>query len=85
MAGAADPAVLAAARNEHRVLLTLDNGIASLKEYPPEMFSGIVLFRPETSGRGTVLSFIRQRLADVLGLDLSGRLVAVGRSRIRIR
>ena len=67
------------------ILLTLDKGIASLRDYPPQMFSGIVLFRPETSGRGAVLSFIRERLADVLALELSGKLVVVGPSRLRIR
>ena len=85
LTGAADPIILAAAHAEGRVLLTLDKGIASLRDYPPTMFFGIVLFRPETSGRGRVLSFIRERLADVLALDLTGRLVVVGPSRLRIR
>jgi predicted nuclease of predicted toxin-antitoxin system len=85
LVGAADPIILAAAHAEARVLLTLDKGIASLQDYPPKMFSGIVLFRPETSGRGAVLNFIRERLAEVLALDLTGRLVVVGPSRLRIR
>jgi hypothetical protein len=59
-------------------LLTLDKGIANPQEYPPGNFPGIVLFRPEASGRGAVLNFIRDRLADVLGLDLTGRLIVVG-------
>ena len=83
LAGAADRVILAAAQTEGRVLLTLDKGIANLQEYPPGNFRGIVLFRPEASGRGAVLNFIRDRLADVLGLDLTGRLIVVGRSRIR--
>lgn len=85
LAGAADPVILAAAHTEGRVILTLDKGIASLQNYPPENFSGIVLFRPEASGRGMVLKFIRERLADVLDLELTRRLVVVGPSRIRIR
>ena len=85
LAGAADHAIVAAAHAEGRVLLTLDKGIANLQDYPPHKLFGIVLFRPETSGRGSVLPFIRERLADVLALDLAGRLVVVGRSRIRIR
>jgi predicted nuclease of predicted toxin-antitoxin system len=85
LAGAADRVILAAAQTEGRVLLTLDKGIANLQEYQPGSFSGIVLFRPEASGRGAVLNFIRDRLANVLGLDLTGGLVVVGRSRIRIR
>jgi Domain of unknown function (DUF5615) len=68
-----------------RVLCALDKGIASVRDYPPQTFSGIVLFRPERFGRGMVLRFIRERLADVLALDLAGRLAVVGPSRIRIR
>lgn len=85
LAGGSDPVVLAAAHAEGWVLLTLDKGIASLAYYPPERFSGIVLFRPDASGRGAVMRFVRERLPDVLELDLPGHLVVVGPSRIRIR
>lgn len=85
LSGADDPAVLAAAHNERRVLLTLDRGFASILDYPPEKFSGIVLFRLDGSGRRAVRRFILERLPDVLALDPTGRLVVVGVSRIRIR
>ena len=85
LAGAEDPVILAAASGEGRILLTLDIGIVNVRDYPPQSFSGIVLFRPETFGRGIVLRFIRERLPDVLALDLAGRLAVVGPARIRIR
>jgi hypothetical protein len=77
LAGASDPEVLAAAHAEGRVLLTLDKGIASLRDYSPESLSGIVLFRPEAYGRGIVLRFVRERLADILALEGVGQVYDV--------
>ena len=85
LAGAKDPVVIAAATAENRVLLTLDKGIANLQQYPAAQHSGLVLFRPFRSGRGSVLAFVRERLADILELDLRGRLTVVGPTRIRVR
>ena len=62
-----------------------DKGIANLQQYPVEQHSGVVLFRPVRSGRQSVLAFIRERLPDLLGLDLGGRLTVVGPTRIRVR
>lgn len=85
LTGVGDRIIPGAAHAEDRILMTLDKGIASIRDYPPEKFSGIVLFRPEAFGRGAVLRFIRERLSDVLELELAGRLIVVGPSRIRIR
>ena len=45
LTGAANRVILQAAHNEGRILLTLDKGITSIRDYPPELLSGIVLFR----------------------------------------
>ena len=84
-AGAEDSVLLAVAWTEKRILLTLDKGIANLQQYPPEQHSGIVLFRPVRSGRQSVLAFIRERLPELLRLDLRDRLTVVGPTRIRVR
>jgi predicted nuclease of predicted toxin-antitoxin system len=83
--GAADPAVVDAAFAAKRILFTLDEGIANLQCYPIQQSGGVVLFRPNSTGRGAVITFIRQRLDKVLEMDLSGRLTVVGPSRIRFR
>ena len=83
--GAADAAVVDAALTADRVLFTLDKGIANLKTYPIQQHAGVVLFRPDTSGRGAVIAFVRQRLREVLEMDLKGRPAIVGPSRIRFR
>lgn len=85
LAGAIDPVLVAAACSEGRILLTLDKGIASLQQYPMERHAGVVLFRPDRTGRRAVLEFIRTRLPDLLSYDLRERLTVVGPLRIRIR
>jgi predicted nuclease of predicted toxin-antitoxin system len=85
LVGAKDPVLIAVVASENRILLTLDKGIANLQQYPAEQHSGVVLFRPVRSGRRVVLTFIRERLPDLLELDLRGRLTVVGPTRIRVR
>jgi predicted nuclease of predicted toxin-antitoxin system len=85
LSGAADPTVMDAAYLAGRILLTLDKGIANLRRYPTHKHGGVVLFRPDTVGRGAVIAFVRERLREVLELELSGRLIVVGSSRIRFR
>jgi predicted nuclease of predicted toxin-antitoxin system len=85
LCGAADPTVLDAAFASDHILFTLDKGIANLQRYPVHQHAGVVLFRPDTSGRGAVTAFVRERLHGVLAMDLANRLTVVGPSRIRFR
>jgi predicted nuclease of predicted toxin-antitoxin system len=85
LVGAEDAAVVKAARASGRVLMTLDKGIASLLQYPVHEHRGIVLFRPDASGRSSVLSFVRSRLEVLMNMELEGRLTVVGPTRIRVR
>ena len=83
--GAEDPAIVEAARASNRILVTLDKGIANLLRYPLSKHTGVVLFRPDSSGQRAVLSFVRARLLDVLRMEVAGRLTVVGPTRIRVR
>jgi predicted nuclease of predicted toxin-antitoxin system len=85
LCGAKDPEVIEAANASNRILLTLDKGIANLLRYPLSEHAGVVLFRPDASGRRAVLSFVRARFSSLLDLELAGRLTVVGPSRIRVR
>lgn len=85
LAGASDPIELEKARVESRVLLTLDKGIANARVYVPANFAGIILFRPRTSGRGAVLTFVRRHLPVLLQADLAGHLLVVSEAGIRTR
>ncbi len=83
--GSPDPPILERARHEGRVLLTMDKGIADVREYPPEDYAGIILFRPRTSGRNAVISLFRRHLPILFQTDLSGHLLVVTESGIRMR
>jgi predicted nuclease of predicted toxin-antitoxin system len=85
LGGADDASVVAAAIASQRILLTLDKGIASLLQHPAPNRPRVVLFRPDASGRRSVLSFVRSRMSTLLEMDLIGRLTVVGPSRIRMR
>ena len=85
LSGAEDSAVVDAARASGRILMTLDKGVASLVRYPLHEYGGVVPFRPDSSGRGEVLSFVRRRLNILLQMELEGHLTVVGPSRIRFR
>ncbi len=85
LAGSSDEIVLEVAKEESLVFLTLDKGIGDIRNYPPEQYPGIVLFRPTTTGRGATLNFVRAHLDSLLEMDLSGRLVVVTERGVRIR
>jgi hypothetical protein len=51
LAGVDDSALMARVQAESRTLLTLDKGIADVRNYPPDKYAGIVLFRPRSTGR----------------------------------
>ena len=82
--GAADSDLLEAARREGRVLLTLDKEIANVQRYSPTAFLGIVLFRPDSMGRGRGSPLCPPPPGGV-GIELRGRLVVVTRRGIRLR
>src|SRR5262249_26207248 len=84
-AGAPDEVLIDRARIEQRVLLTMDKGIADVRAYPPELYAGIVLIRPPSSGRSAVLEFIRPHLPLLLTLDLAGHVAVISEAGARVR
>jgi len=85
LVGAVDSVIVAAAQADGRIILTLDKGIADIVRFPPQIHSGVVLFRPGSLGRRTVLGFIQERLDHLLRLDLAHRVTVVTDERIRMR
>ena len=80
-----DTAVAAAAKNDDRVLLTLDVEFGDLRKYPPGTHPGIVLFRPRSFGPVSVNRFVEDF---VRGADLRllrGCVAVVDPDRVRGR
>jgi predicted nuclease of predicted toxin-antitoxin system len=85
LSGTDDDALLKVCQRESRVLLTLDLDFADIRSYPPETHAGIVVLRPESQDKRTLLS-MTERLARVLtGKSPHRQLWIVGPNRIRIR
>jgi hypothetical protein len=85
LSGSPDSMILEKVRSESRVIMTLDKGIADVRAYPPEHYAGIILFLPPSSGRGTVLAFVRRHLSALLQTELTGHLFIVTDRSIRVR
>jgi len=66
LVGAQDTAVVNAARAAGRILMTLDKGVASLARHSLQEHRGVVLIRPDASGRRKVLAFVRSRPSEPL-------------------
>lgn len=85
LCGKPDSGVVARARTENRIIITLDKGIADVFKFPIATHAGVVLFRPGSLGRKAVLKFIRERLPSLLERDLANRITVVTADRIRFR
>ncbi len=85
LSGSKDSKIAEAARADGRVIFTLDKGFADIRAYPPKDYPGLVLFRPPSSGRGAILGFVRNRIADLVAINLAGQLVVVTERGLRVR
>ena len=85
LAGSTDETILRKVREERLVLLTLDKGIADIRAFPPDEYSGIVLFRPLTTGKTATINLVHRRLDNLYRMDLAGRLIVVTESGVRVR
>ena len=84
LSGASDPEVLAAAKSEGRILITMDHDFGNVFIYPPEQTAGIAVINPP--GRSSLNLLHRLILTMIEGLkdrDITGRLWIVEPGRIR--
>lgn len=77
--------VLAAAKADSRLLITLDRRFGDVRVHPPGTHSGIVVLRVDTQDAGTVTDATRSFLSsDALG-DVAGCVVVVRGHLVRVR
>ena len=65
-------------------LLSLDEGIADARRFPPEHYAGLILLRPPSAGRAALRTFVGLHLPALRQLPLAGSLVIVGPDGARI-
>jgi len=83
--GAEDPDIGARCQAEARVLFTLDTDFADIRAYPPDEFTGIIVFRPVKPSRDSVLALLRQSIPILTAEWAEHRLWIVEPGRVRIR
>lgn len=85
MVGGPDCALAQVSRREGRALVTLDLDFSDIRAYPPAEYPGIVVLRPRTQDRRSVLDLLRSVLPLFDREVLGGNLWIVERTGVRIR
>jgi predicted nuclease of predicted toxin-antitoxin system len=85
LAGLADEPLFDIAKTEGRLFVTLDLDFSYIRAFPPSTHPGIIVIRPRSKGRNTVVRIVQSLLQKVAIETLSGVLAVVNETNIRIR
>lgn len=85
MSGSPDAEVARLARQEGRLLVTLDLDFANILQYPPSEYAGIIVLRVPHPTRQRVVRTLADFLAESAEQDMSGALVIVEPGMYRVR
>lgn len=86
LSGAPDPVVLGAARDDRRVLVTLDTDFGALVAHSGAALPSVVLFRGNISRRpATQAALLLANLPQVADDLEEGSVVVIGDDRVRVR
>jgi hypothetical protein len=82
--GRPDPEISAAVKRESRALITLDLDFSDIRSYPPEQYSGLLVFRHHRQDKPAVIRATRSILPLLRKESLAGRLWIVTDANVRI-
>lgn len=85
MVGDADFQIALICQMEQRALLTLDLDFSDIRAYPPSDHAGIVVLRPQSQGKSTVLDLISKLIPLLQTEPLTGKLWIVQENGLRVR
>lgn len=85
LGGCTDDRVSLAAREEARVLVTLDLDFADIRAYPPASHAGVWVLRPTIQSVEMLVSLVRGALALAASEVVTARLWIVEPGQVRIR
>lgn len=85
MIGETDTQVASVCKLEHRALVTLDLDFSDIRTYPPGEHHGIVVLRPRTQAKPSVLQLLKQLIPLLLTEPLDGNLWILQENGLRIR
>lgn len=85
MVGEPDAKIASVCQSKQRALVTLDLDFADIRAYPPAEHHGIVVLRPRTQAKSSVLRLLTQ-LMSLLSIEpLEGNLWILQENGLRIR
>lgn len=85
LGGCGDNEVALCCRDEHRAIVTYDLDFADIRSYPPEDFSGIIVFRLEDQSKPRLLRVLESLVVQFEQEELAGKLWIVSDRSLRIR
>ena len=85
LGGQDEPAVVGAATDADRMLVTLDRGVGDLRYHPPGNHAGIVVLRPASQDPDSILQLVTRFLRAHDLEELRGCIVIAEPLRIRLR
>jgi predicted nuclease of predicted toxin-antitoxin system len=85
LGGKPDPMIAEAAREEERILATLDRDFADLRKYKPSRFHGLLVFRVVRQDPEYLVPIWRRLLSLLDTRDVRGELWIVGDHGVRRR
>ena len=83
--GKSDMEVGNAAKQDSRVLFTIDVEFADIHQHPPGSHPGIILFRPRSMGPLAVNQFVLEFVQNTNLDELAGCVAVVEPGRVRVR
>jgi predicted nuclease of predicted toxin-antitoxin system len=85
MVGKPDATVADICRDEKRAIVTLDLDFSDIRTYPPSKYSGIIVLRPNSQSKYSVLELIEKTLPLFATEPLEGCLWILQENGLRIR
>ena len=85
LSGTDDAILIAHCRTEGRTFMTLDLDFANIQAYPPPSHVGIVVFRPNSQDKPTLIMLLERVMPTLLKRSPEHQLWIVETDRIRIR
>ena len=85
MVGELDPRIAAVCKSEIRAIVTLDLDFSDIRTYPPGDYHGIIVLRPRTQAKPSVLKLIAQLIPLLNTEPLGGNLWILQEAGLRIR
>jgi predicted nuclease of predicted toxin-antitoxin system len=85
LGGRPDPAIVRAATDEDRMVITLDRGVGDIRNFAPGSHAGVVILRPVSQDAASIVRLVNRLLRTHDLAAFSRCVVVVEPDRVRVR